>query len=241
MCMLNLHVCKVISHQLFRSKKTFPLKFPNVSMYHINGKWWLPYIYIYIYHCQHHETVTTPYPMWHSESQSKFLMTLVASTNLLMSSIHRRWLTQREICVVQGFPVNTLYTYGVPCSSFSLRDHQLKNGSSYSPWPSRRATCELCGNSMHTAVSGLVMLFTITQVIMDPQHMWLQHCSIRDQLRVKPPSTPQVVIRGTSEESHVFGPQSAAQSFLQSQQGGEIDTGDADTGCDEPPSKKSKT
>lgn len=85
------------------------------------------------------------------------------------------------------------------------------------------------------------MLFTITQVIMDPQHMWLQHCSIRDQLRVKPPSTPQVVIRGTSEESHVFGPQSAAQSFLQSQQGGEIDTGDADTGCDEPPSKKSKT
>ena len=42
------------------------------------------------------------------------------------------------------------------------------------PWPSRRAACHQSGNSMHTSVAGLVMLFALTQVRVDPGSMQVQ-------------------------------------------------------------------
>lgn len=106
-------------------------------------------------------------------------MTLVASTNVLMSSVHRRWLTKREIMTIQGFPVNSMHTFGVPCSSYALREWMTRHGLSTTSWPSRRAACEQSGNSMHTAVSGIVFLYTLTQVIMNPNMMWLQWNSVQ--------------------------------------------------------------
>lgn len=98
-------------------------------------------------------------------------MTLTASTNLLMSSIHRRWMTMKETLVIQGMPVSTEYTHGVPCSSYALREHQKSRGLPYFRWPSKRAASEQAGNSMHTSVSGLVFLYTLSQVVMDDRMM----------------------------------------------------------------------
>lgn len=95
-------------------------------------------------------------------------MTLTASTNLLMSALHRRWLTSREMLSIQGMPTNVSFTHGTPCSSFALRHDQERRGLTFHPWPSRHAICAQAGNSMHTACSGLIILFVCTQIMMDP-------------------------------------------------------------------------
>ena len=111
-------------------------------------------------------------------------MTVVGSANVLMSGIHRRWLTKREIMMVQGFPVDSRQTHGMPCSAFALREHSQYHGRAHSSPPSRRATSEQSGNSMHTAVSGICILFTLTQVIMRSDMMWLQHSWVRNNQRM---------------------------------------------------------
>ena len=104
-------------------------------------------------------------------------MTLIASNNILMSHVHRRWLTLREVLTVQAFPVDCTYTYGRPCSSYALRDWCKQRGTTGAtefPWPSRRSACSQSGNSMHTAVSGLVVLYALTQIMIDPENMQVQ-------------------------------------------------------------------
>lgn len=116
-------------------------------------------------------------------------MSMPASVNILMSSIHKRWLTRREILMVQGIPSTTAHTFGVPCSSFAARS----TGHTTRPWPSRRGVCSMSGNSMHTSVSGCCMLFAITQVSFDPNMMKLQRYMLARSLRLEPtPATTKV-------------------------------------------------
>ena len=113
-------------------------------------------------------------------------MTLTASTSILMSSVHRRWLTVREMLTIQGFPVDTRFTYGAPCSSYALRDFQRRRGLSHHPWPSRHALCSQAGNSIHTSVSGVLILFILTQIIFDNGILDVQTCMLRRSLVVEP-------------------------------------------------------
>ena len=103
------------------------------------------------------------------------LQTLTKSTSILMSGIHNRWLTGREILTVQGFPVDTKNTHGWACSSYALRTLQQRRGLMYDPWPTRHSLCEHAGDSMHTSVSGLVFLFALTQVIISTDVLRVQH------------------------------------------------------------------
>ena len=83
-----------------------------------------------------------------------------------MSAQHRRWLTLREMLSLQGFPTDCEFTYGKPCSSFALRTHRASLGLESEPWPTRRSVCHQSGNSMHVAVSGVVLLFCLSQVVL---------------------------------------------------------------------------
>ncbi|CAJ1440641.1 unnamed protein product [Effrenium voratum] len=104
-------------------------------------------------------------------------MTLIASVNLLMSSRHRRWMTMKETLTVQGFPMTDQHTHRQACSSFALRAQQalrrIPTQSGYHG-PSRRSGCKQAGNSMHVTISGMVLLFAITQVQFDSGMMRLQ-------------------------------------------------------------------
>ena len=112
-------------------------------------------------------------------------MTLVGSANILMSARHKRWLSCKEMLGAQGFPVSTEHTYGVPCSSYSKRAWQAERGEDAATWPSRRAICLQAGNSMHTAVSGLVLLFCMTQISLDPGTVKAQQYVLRRHLNVQ--------------------------------------------------------
>ncbi len=103
-------------------------------------------------------------------SQTKALPTLIGSCTILYSAVHQRWLTPREILSVQGFPVCPAWTLDIPCCSFSQRS---TNGMGYSGWPSRNSVCEMSGNSMHCNVAGVIMLFGMSQVMIDPHLMRL--------------------------------------------------------------------
>lgn len=100
--------------------------------------------------------------------------TIIASANIYMSAHHRRWLSLREMLTLQGFPVTAEFTYGKPCSSFALRHVQSAQGLPFVPWPSRRAACHQSGNSMHVCVSGLAILFCLSQIKMDQGMLALQ-------------------------------------------------------------------
>lgn len=91
-----------------------------------------------------------------------------------MSARHQRWLTMREMLSLQGFPMSCAFTHDKPCSSFALRDLQKSRGLPFAPWPSRRAACHQSGNSMHVCVSGLTILFCLTQTIFDNNMLALQ-------------------------------------------------------------------
>ena len=107
-------------------------------------------------------------------SNLKVMMTLIASASMLMSDIHRRWLTSKEVLTVQGFPTDTFFTNGRPCSSYALRAWQARNGMQPASEPSRRCYFQQAGNSMHVAVSGIVLLYSLTQILLDPEQMQLQ-------------------------------------------------------------------
>jgi hypothetical protein len=103
------------------------------------------------------------------------MMTLIASVNIVMSSIHRRWLTPLETIATQGFPIDVKHSYGKPVNSFALRRLYEEQGFSLPvPKSSRRAMCHQAGNSMHTTISGMALLYVLTQVMVDPDVMQLQ-------------------------------------------------------------------
>ena len=72
------------------------------------------------------------------------------------------------------FSVDCKQTWGQPCSSYAARAWGQERGKEMPPWPSRRSACSQAGNSMHVSVSGLVLLFALTQVRVDPELMLLQ-------------------------------------------------------------------
>ena len=114
----------------------------------------------------------------------KMLMTVTAATNLFMSGQHKRWLTVGEMISTQAFPVTADFTYGKPCSSYALRFEKRKAGISCPPMPSRHALCSQIGNSMHCACSGVMMLFCLTQIIMDGKMLSAQYFSLKKQIRM---------------------------------------------------------
>ena len=120
---------------------------------------------------------------------------MIASVNLMMSSVHHRWLTMRETLTLQGFPSDAKYTYNTPCSSYALRTHLANQGRSYTPWPSRRQLCHQAGNSMHVTVSGLVLLFCLTQVEIDNDLLALQ------EFQRKRRFVPNVTLMGEQSSS----------------------------------------
>lgn len=87
--------------------------------------------------------------------ESQVMPTMISSASILFSAMHRRWLTPREMLMTQGFPTGDC---SHPCCSFSR----------LSDFPSRNAICKMAGNSMHTNVSGVVILFCLTQISLDP-------------------------------------------------------------------------
>ena len=109
-------------------------------------------------------------------------MTLIASNNVLMSARHARWLSLKEVLGVQGFPVSADYTLSVPCSSYAKRVSDTLRGQACSAWPSRRSACQQAGNSMHVAVSGIVALYCLTQITVDPGNLRAQQYNLRRQL-----------------------------------------------------------
>ena len=113
-------------------------------------------------------------------------MTLTASTSLLMSAVHRRWMTVREMLSIQGFPTDVSHTHGKPCSSYALRHSLQYHGRPFQPWPSRHALCNQSGNSMHTSVSGVMVLFILTQVMFDEHILSLQRFVLNRSMRSIP-------------------------------------------------------
>ena len=109
-------------------------------------------------------------------------MTLIASNNILMSGAHGRWLSKKEILGVQGFPVTLEHTFGVPCSSFAKRISDRVHSQVSAEWPSRRAACQQAGNSMHTCASGIVALFVMTQISVEPGNFRAQQYNLRRHL-----------------------------------------------------------
>ena len=84
---------------------------------------------------------------------------------------------------LQGFPTDCEFTYGKPCSSFALRTHRASLGLESEPWPTRRSVCHQSGNSMHVAVSGVVLLFCLSQVVFDQELLNLQIFQRKRQCR----------------------------------------------------------
>ena len=113
-------------------------------------------------------------------------MTIIRSFNILMSARHQRWLSLREMLTVQGFPLHVVLTHGVPCSSYSLRSMLASQGEKWTAWPSRRQACQQSGSSMHVAVSGLVLLFALTQVVIEPGILEAQHFQQSRRRLLKP-------------------------------------------------------
>ena len=136
-------------------------------------------------------------------------MTLLASSNIIMSARHNRWLSLKEILTVQGLHVNCQATHGVPCGSYALRDFLAREGVPYTPWPSHRAACQQAGNSMHVSVAGVVLLFALTQIAMDPGMLKLQLLEVRRALAMSmsPKNEKKPYLRCFN-----FSPQSSSSS-----------------------------
>ena len=77
------------------------------------------------------------------------------------------------------------------CSSYALREwFDLRKVAPHVAWPSRRAACHQSGNSMHTAISGLLILFALTQVRVDQDRMRLK-IFMRDHAEMVPFQSPK--------------------------------------------------
>ncbi len=87
--------------------------------------------------------------------------------------------------MVQGFPVDTRFTYGQACSSYALRWLDESQGRQCIPWQSRHAMCEHAGDSIHTSVSGLVILFALTQVMLSPDMIHVQRFVMLRHIRME--------------------------------------------------------
>lgn len=130
--------------------------------------------------------------------------TLVSSACIWYSSQHRRWLTPDEALVLQGFPVRITHSLGEAACSFavrheydvadsegrqSLRDlHGDSASTALGIRPTRPHIFKMAGNSMHTNVSGVVVLFALTQIRIDGAllKMLQQHTMIkRRRLQIK--------------------------------------------------------
>ena len=80
-----------------------------------------------------------------------------------------------EMLSVQGFPTSVEFTHGMACSSYAKRFLDKTIGWRRVPaWPSRHALCSQSGNSMHTTISGVIVLYVLTQIIMDVDLLALQ-------------------------------------------------------------------
>lgn len=109
-------------------------------------------------------------------------MTLTATSTLLMSHDFRRWLTRKETLTLQGIPVTTKFTPGrVPTNSFDLREWQQDHGIQPAGWPGRQTTVSQAGNAMHVSCAGAMILFALSQTIMDPGMMHLQTAWLKRQ------------------------------------------------------------
>ena len=118
-------------------------------------------------------------------------MTLIASVNLIMSSKHRRWLTPLETIATQGFVIDVKYSYGKPVNSFALRRLYEQQGFGVKiPKSSRRAMCHQAGNSMHITISGMVLMYVLTQVMIREEQMKLQMFARRRTMLLAKPTTP---------------------------------------------------
>lgn len=110
-------------------------------------------------------------------------MTLTATSTLIMSHSFRRWLTKKEILTLQGLPVSTKLTPGsVPTNSFDLRAWQKEHNLPYAAWPGRQTTISQAGNAMHVSCAGAMLLFAISQTIMDVGMLRLQRSWLKRQL-----------------------------------------------------------
>ena len=125
-------------------------------------------------HCKHTNISNVIYINLETIPLSKDMFTVIASANIYMSSKHRRWLSLREMISLQGFPVTCDWTYGSACSSFALRHLCAQRGHPVASWPSRRAVCHQIGNSMHVNIAGLVILFSLSQVMIDDDVLRIQ-------------------------------------------------------------------
>ena len=105
--------------------------------------------------------------MCHMRPHGQVMPTLVSSASLWYSQVHRRWLTVRELPVLQGIPVLPRFSYQRSCCSFAVRGRDAD--PQYDEWPSRQSVCRMSGNTMHVHVAGIVMLFVWSQVEMDPK------------------------------------------------------------------------
>ena len=90
--------------------------------------------------------------------------TLIGSCSIWYSSRHERWLTPHELLVTQGFPVHLRWSHGRACCSFAQRLHDMVPTRGR---PSRASVCKMAGNSMHTNVAGIILLYALTQVGID--------------------------------------------------------------------------
>ena len=107
--------------------------------------------------------------------------TLVSSACLWYSALHRRWLTPHEALMLQGFPVRVHWSYGHQCCSFASRhayettkgDHSDNDLYSEEKLallrirPGRQHVLKMAGNSMHTNVSRVAILYALTQISID--------------------------------------------------------------------------
>ena len=85
---------------------------------------------------------------------------------------------------LQGFPVDTKDTGGVATSSFALRWLNKSLGLDYHPWPGRQATCTQAGNAMHVTVAGAVLMYGMTQTILDNGMVSLQRSILKRNLNL---------------------------------------------------------
>ena len=95
--------------------------------------------------------------------------TIISSCSIWYSQLHHRWLSARELPTLQGFPVLPSMSYNKSCCSFAQRERRTSS-SEAAPlvdWPSRGQICKMSGNTMHCNVSGAIMMFVWTQVLMD--------------------------------------------------------------------------
>ena len=99
---------------------------------------------------------------------AEVMHTLISSCSMLFSIPHDRWLTPDEMLTLQGFPVRARFSYGSACCSFARHKELEMQGLVNLPRNSRSSICHMAGNSMHCQVIGLVILFGMLQVKLDP-------------------------------------------------------------------------